>query len=197
MKKVTVFFAHPNTENSHANKIIKNVLVNNNIEVRDLIKLYPDYKINIKEEQKKLIETDIIIFQFPFYWYSFPAILKKWIDDVFTFNFAIGPEGNKLKDKICLFSTTIGGAEESYKNTGYNNYTIEEFFAPLEQLASLTQMKYASPIYEFHMSYIPDVHNSLVTVGKKAKKQANRILEFIEECNLGDYKPEKILTKES
>ncbi|GAL26611.1 NAD(P)H oxidoreductase YRKL [Vibrio variabilis] len=47
-----------------------------------------------------MIKADVIVLQFPFYWYSMPALLKKWMDDVFSFNFAYGPEGDKLKVKI-------------------------------------------------------------------------------------------------
>lgn len=41
-------------------------------------------------EQEKLLWADTIIFQFPLWWYTMPAILKGWVDRVFTYRFAYG-----------------------------------------------------------------------------------------------------------
>uniref|UniRef100_A0A8D1YM37 N-ribosyldihydronicotinamide:quinone dehydrogenase 2 n=1 Tax=Sus scrofa TaxID=9823 RepID=A0A8D1YM37_PIG len=43
---------------------------------------------DIVEEQKKLQEADLVIFQFPLYWFSVPAILKGWMDRVLCQGFA-------------------------------------------------------------------------------------------------------------
>ncbi|KAG2469836.1 NQO1 dehydrogenase, partial [Polypterus senegalus] len=43
---------------------------------------------DIMEEQKKIKAADLIVFQFPLYWYSVPAILKGWFDRVLTQGFA-------------------------------------------------------------------------------------------------------------
>uniref|UniRef100_A0AAZ1XPK8 Flavodoxin-like fold domain-containing protein n=1 Tax=Oreochromis aureus TaxID=47969 RepID=A0AAZ1XPK8_OREAU len=37
---------------------------------------------DIKKEQEKLKEADLVIFQFPMYWSSVPAIMKGWMDRV-------------------------------------------------------------------------------------------------------------------
>ena len=43
---------------------------------------------DIKEEQDKLRSADLLILQFPLYWMGFPAILKGWIDRIFSHGFA-------------------------------------------------------------------------------------------------------------
>ncbi|XP_013417649.1 ribosyldihydronicotinamide dehydrogenase [quinone] [Lingula anatina] len=43
---------------------------------------------DIVSEQEKLNRADLVIFQFPMYWMSFPAILKGWFDRVFTLGYA-------------------------------------------------------------------------------------------------------------
>ena len=43
---------------------------------------------DVREEQEKVKNADLIIFQFPFYWHGFPAILKGWFDRVFLMGFA-------------------------------------------------------------------------------------------------------------
>ncbi|MEZ0077204.1 NAD(P)H-dependent oxidoreductase [Planotetraspora sp. GP83] len=45
---------------------------------------------DILAEQEKLLWADTIIMQFPMWWYTMPAILKGWVERVFTFNFAYG-----------------------------------------------------------------------------------------------------------
>ncbi|XP_042320783.1 ribosyldihydronicotinamide dehydrogenase [quinone] isoform X1 [Sceloporus undulatus] len=40
------------------------------------------------EEQRKVKEADLLIFQFPLYWFSMPAIMKGWMDRVFIQGFA-------------------------------------------------------------------------------------------------------------
>ena len=45
---------------------------------------------DIQAEQDKLLWCDTVVLQFPLWWYSTPAILKGWIDRVFTKGFAYG-----------------------------------------------------------------------------------------------------------
>uniref|UniRef100_A0AAV2K196 Flavodoxin-like fold domain-containing protein n=1 Tax=Knipowitschia caucasica TaxID=637954 RepID=A0AAV2K196_KNICA len=47
---------------------------------------------DISEEQCKVEEADLIIFQFPMYWFSVAAILKGWFDRVLTLGFAYTQE---------------------------------------------------------------------------------------------------------
>lgn len=41
----------------------------------------------VLREQRKLREAELIVFQFPLWWYAPPAILKGWIDRVFSAGF--------------------------------------------------------------------------------------------------------------
>ena len=42
------------------------------------VKEYPDFKIYVKKEQERLVKSDIIVMQFPFFWYSMPSIMHKY-----------------------------------------------------------------------------------------------------------------------
>lgn len=189
--KTLIILAHPNLESSVANKRIVEKLPKhiNNVEVRDIFKLYPDYKINIEAEQQALLETDTIVFQYPFYWYNMPAILKLWFDEVFSYNFAYGSEGDKLKGKNFLLSITVGGPADSYTPLGYNHFKIEDFIKPLEQTAYLAQMNYLAPIYEHGMVYISGVYNSKEVVEQRADKQIEKLVKTLSE--LQSDNPEK------
>lgn len=159
MSKKLMILGHPSIEQSLANSAIVNIAKKNikDLEIRDIAKLYPDYKINVEAEQQALLEADVVIFQFPFYWYGVPAILKKYIEDVFTYQFAYGSEGDKLKGKKLQLSFSTGAGASDYTPIGIENYRMPEFLKPLEQLAYYTQMEYPDPIYSHDMMYIPGI----------------------------------------
>ena len=46
---------------------------------------------DVSEEQRKLRAADLVVIQFPLWWYGPPAILKGWFDRVLTNGFAYGP----------------------------------------------------------------------------------------------------------
>jgi glutathione-regulated potassium-efflux system ancillary protein KefG len=131
--KIMVILAHPNFKESRANQILINELSKeSNVFVRNLYQEYPNWIINIENEQQLLLEYDRIVFQFPFYWYSCPPLLKKWFDDVMQFGWAFGPGGENLKGKEFILATTTGGPKNAYQAGGGNWYTISEFFKPIQ-----------------------------------------------------------------
>lgn len=143
MRKILVLFAHPKYEHSDANQALINSVKNlDNVQIRDLYELYPDFNINVQAEQEALFEHEVIIWQHPFYWYSCPPLLKQWIDLVLEYGWAYGPGGIFLKNKYILNAITSGGAKEVYSNEGRNRFTIEEFLRPFEQTAYLCNMRY-------------------------------------------------------
>lgn len=77
---------------------------------------------DIVEEQKKVQDADLVIFQFPLFWFSVPAILKGWMDRVLCKGFAFDRQGLRdsgfLKGKRALLSITTGGPAQNYTATG-------------------------------------------------------------------------------
>ena len=71
-------------------------------------------------EQEKLQTSDLLILQFPLWWWSFPAILKGWIDRVLSSGFAYG-NGAVLKPKKVMYSLTTGGASNAEEHAYYQN----------------------------------------------------------------------------
>jgi len=79
---------------------------------------------DIVTEQRKLLEADLVILQFPLWWFSVPAILKGWVDRVLTMGFAYGggkfyDEGG-LKGRRAMLSVTTGGPAAMYSENGLN-----------------------------------------------------------------------------
>ncbi len=148
--KVLHLVFHPNLENSsRVNKIWKESIEASGkvAKSRDLYKEYKDFKVNAEKEQKDLVEHDKIVIQFPLYWYSTPALLKQWLDDVLTYNFAYGEEGDKLEGKELQLIISIGGDNQAYTKEGHNNFSVEEFLRPLQQTATLCKMVYLKPLH--------------------------------------------------
>ncbi|KAM8748854.1 ribosyldihydronicotinamide dehydrogenase [quinone]-like [Acanthopagrus schlegelii] len=79
---------------------------------------------DITEEQRKLTQADLVIFQFPMYWFSLPAIMKGWIDRVLTLGYAFSQEKRYsqgvFKDKKALLSFTTGSLESMFSANGIN-----------------------------------------------------------------------------
>jgi glutathione-regulated potassium-efflux system ancillary protein KefG len=59
--------------------------------------------------------------------------LKKWFDDVLTYGWAFGPQGNHLKGKEFIIATTTGGPENAYRAGGENWFTISELIRPIQR----------------------------------------------------------------
>ena len=198
MSQVIVISGHPNLSASHTNTVILDELSFQlaDVEVRRLDELYPDYQINVEAEQQALIKADVVVLQFPFYWYSVPALMKKWIDDVFSYDFAYGAKGDKLKGKDIILSFTVGGPEESYDPLGYNHFEIEQMIRPLQQTAYLAGMNYTQPVYTHRMVYIPGVYNELSEVRVRAKHHADRLVGQINDLlNSTENKVSKFVQK--
>lgn len=155
-KKVLILFAHPNQRNSRINLPLFNMAKKiPGITTVDLYAEYPSYYINSEREQKRLLTHDVIIFQYPMYWYSMPSLLKEWQDAVLEYNFAYGENGILLRNKIFMCSVTVESQEVTYTRQGYNYFTIREFLYSVEQMAYFTRMKYLAPfvLFDTHMSF--------------------------------------------
>ncbi|GAM70692.1 NAD(P)H oxidoreductase YRKL [Vibrio sp. JCM 19236] len=150
MKILDLVF-HPNLEGSRNNKTWKSQLDESGkvTTSRDLYSEYPDFQIDVVKEQALLEAHDRVIFQFPFYWYSMPPLLKKWLDDVLTYNFAYGPDGDKLKGKDLQLVVSVGGREKFY--SGFDIFTsVPDLLRPFQLTANLTQMNYLQPEFMFN-----------------------------------------------
>lgn len=117
-------------------------------------KLSPD----IMEEQAKLSWADLVIFQFPMWWYSMPALMKGWIDRVLTQNFSYTGEQMfetaPLAGKKTFIISTVGVPKESYSKGKLGS--ISEVFFPIQHgTFELIGLKVLEPIigYEADSRY--------------------------------------------
>ncbi|MDX3385872.1 NAD(P)H-dependent oxidoreductase [Streptomyces niveiscabiei] len=98
---------------------------------------------DVRAEQEKLLWADTVILQFPLWWYTMPAILKGWVERVFTYHFGYGVgehsdtkygerygEGT-LAGKRALLSVTTGGPESHYSARGISG-PLDDLLFPIQ-----------------------------------------------------------------
>jgi NAD(P)H dehydrogenase (quinone) len=98
---------------------------------------------DIALEQDKLRWADTVIFQFPLWWFTMPAILKGWFDRVYAFGFAYGVgehsdrrwgerygEG-RMSGKRAMLMVTTGGWESHYGARGVNG-PMDDILFPIQ-----------------------------------------------------------------
>lgn len=70
---------------------------------------------DVVREKQRLTEADLILFQFPIWWYSAPSVLHAYFEKMLIPGWAFGTDTPALKDKKVLISVTTGGKEEEYQ----------------------------------------------------------------------------------
>lgn len=90
---------------------------------------------DIQQEMDKLFACDLLILQFPLWWFSMPAILKGWIDRVFAMGTIYGHgrwyDNGVFSGKRAMLSLTTGGAASMYGRDGING-DIESLLFPIQ-----------------------------------------------------------------
>ena len=150
MARLLVMYAHPGQRFSRANAAMAKVARGvEGITFVDLYARYPRFDIDVDAEQARLLEHDVILFQFPLFWYSTPSLVKEWQDLVLEHGFAYGHGGTALAGKTLMLALTAAGPQDAYTATGYQHFALRTFLTPLEQTANLCRMRFAPP-YVLH-----------------------------------------------
>lgn len=113
---------------------------------------------DIAAEIEKLVAADLVIFSFPLYWFSVPAILKGWIDRVLVSGLTYGGkrfyDQGGLKGKKALLSFTLGGREHMFGADAIHG-EIETMLRPLLRgTLYYTGMDVLPPFIGYHVPYI-------------------------------------------
>lgn len=82
------------------------------------------FAADVEIEILKMEWCDLMIWQFPLWWFGLPAILKGWVDRIFAMGRTYGGnriyEGGVFKGKRALLALTTGGASPAYAKGGFN-----------------------------------------------------------------------------
>ncbi len=151
-KKVLVVLAHDDMKISRVNKrLVQELESCDNIEVRDIKALYPDYKIDIEAEQEAIKKADKVVFQFPMFWFNAPSILKEWMDKVYSLGFAFdvtqdGYQRRELDGREFMLAVSMGGHEAAYDG---DYKSVDECLTPYIYTAKFCGMKVVEPFYTY------------------------------------------------
>ena len=109
--KTLVLVFHPDMSASRVNRLLaaRAATLGDDVTVRYMYDIYPDQKVDVAAEQAALETADRVVLQFPMYWYSTPALLKQWQDDVLLYGWAYGSTGKALAGKELLVAVSQTG----------------------------------------------------------------------------------------
>ena len=141
--KTLVLVFHPDMSASRVNRPLaaRAATLGDDVTVRYMYDIYPDQKVDVAAEQAALEAADRVVLQFPMYWYSTPALLKQWQDDVLLYGWAYGSTGKALTGKELLVAVSTGGQY----GVDEDGYSLTELLRPLQATANMVQMTYLKP----------------------------------------------------
>lgn len=179
MKNVLVVIGHPKYEESFACKIIVGELRKylGNTKVSILMREYPEYRFNARNEREKLINADIIVLHFPVYWNGMPALIKKWIEDIFVRGFAYGVTPAYLKGKKIIVSATAGKDKKCYEKDG--NISKEMIFKPFREVANICKMKWQEPEFICEIDRAGKTFEEMEQMKMEVAHYTNKLIERI------------------
>lgn len=128
---------------------------------------------DIAAELDKVKAADLIIFNFPIYWFSIPAIMKGWIDRVLVSGYCYGGirfyDQGGLSGKKAMLACTMGGQAHMVQDDGIHGELALMLRPLLRGTLAYTGMSVLAPFVAHHVPYISD-------------EQRRGLLESYREC---------------
>jgi len=177
--KVLIVYAHPNPESfNHAvlDEFTKGLKDGgHSVETVDLYKIGFDLRIksedlaqfrggkmpdDVLEQQEKVKEADALVFISSIIWGSLPAMLKGWMDRVFSAGFShrapkkgeIGPQGLLTHKKALIINTTML-PEPMYKNLGLESAIKTTFDGYILKTVGIQNVEH---VFLYSVQLVPD-----------------------------------------
>ncbi|CRL48327.1 MULTISPECIES: NAD(P)H-dependent oxidoreductase [Pseudomonas] len=115
---------------------------------------------DIQQELDKLLWADLLILNFPIFWFSAPAMLKGWIDRVLVSGICYGGkrfyDQGGLSGKKALVTVTLGGREHMFGD-GAIHGPLEDMLRPiLRGTLAYVGFDVLEPFVAWHVPYISD-----------------------------------------
>ena len=172
---ILVIHAHPYPSRSRAGSALLAAIRGiPNLEVRSLYDLYPDFDIDPQGERRALERARLVVLMHPIFWYTAPAILKHWFDEVLVKGWAYGEGGTALAGKDCLWVTTTGGDDEAYSLAGRHAHPFEAFVPVVEQTMRYCGMRWLEPFSLHGANLVSPEALAQVGAGLRARLEAWR-----------------------
>jgi NAD(P)H dehydrogenase (quinone) len=147
---------------------------------------------DLQAEMDKLFWCDVLILQFPLWWFGLPAILKGWIDRVFASGGRIYG-GGKWYDrgvfagKRAMCAVTIGGPEGMYDARGLNG-ALETILFPIHHgMLYFTGFSVIEPFLVHAPARMDDAARAAILAGYRGRVLSLAEAPTITYPTLGDY----------
>ena len=172
---ILVIHAHPYPTRSRAGGALLGAIRGMpRLEVRSLYDLYPDFDIDPESERRALERAHLVVLMHPIFWYTTPAILKHWFDEVLVKGWAYGEGGTALAGKDCLWVTTSGGDDAAYSPEGRHAHPFEAFAPVVEQTMRYCGMRWLEPFALHGANLVSPEALAQVGAGLRARLEAWR-----------------------
>ena len=110
---------------------------------------------DITAEQEKIRRADLVIFQFPIWWFGMPAIMKGWADRVLARGFAYLPgrkyDTGMFSGKVAMLAATTGTSADTYAPDGIDGDILSVLWPIHNGLLRYTGFDVLAP----HVAYMP------------------------------------------
>lgn len=172
--KILYIYAHPNS--NAFNSLLKHEGYSQLIDLKHEVILSDLYELNfnaisnadnyklttsdeipedIQKEINKINWAEHLIFHFPLWWFSMPAILKGWFDRVLIKGFAYDNncifQTGLLKGKTASLVVTTKSNEPAYKCDGVHGATIESFLYPIHHTLCFVGISPITPFVSYEV----------------------------------------------
>ena len=115
---------------------------------------------DILDEIEKVLWSDLLILNFPLFWFSTPAILKGWIDRVLISGLTYGGkrfyDRGGLRGRKAMITLTLGGDAHMLADDGIHG-SLDDMLRPLLRgTLYYTGLSVLPPFVAWHVPYISD-----------------------------------------
>ncbi|GAX04734.1 NADPH-quinone reductase [Secundilactobacillus pentosiphilus] len=136
--KTLVVVGHPQIEDSSTQQFLKEAAKLPDVTWHSLT----GFDVNVTAEQTLIEQADRLVLQFPLYWYAAPAILKNWLDQVLTRQFAYPGATGGLIGKELGTVVTLGSPARNFAAGASEGYSLSQVMTPFQALAHKLQMSF-------------------------------------------------------
>jgi NAD(P)H dehydrogenase (quinone) len=146
---------------------------------------------DIRSELDKVIWADLIIFNFPVYWFSMPAIMKGWLDRVFVSGRCYGGmrfyDRGGMKGKKALIALTLGGQPHMFSADGVHGPLPDMLRHLLRGTLGYLGFDVLQPFVGWHVPYISQEARTALLSDYCARLRALDVQAPMEFPSLDDF----------
>jgi NAD(P)H dehydrogenase (quinone) len=157
------------------------------------------FAADVRAELDKLLWCDALIFQFPLWWFSLPAMLKGWVDRVFAMGAVYGGgvwyDRGRFAGRRAMLSLTVGGPATMYGPDGLNG-DIDRLLYPIQHgMLRFTGFDVLPPVIAWQPARVGDEARQAYLEQYRQRLLALATTTPLRFPGLDDYDPETYALK--